>query len=105
MGLVIMLAIPFAITRIEARWTIVAMLLTFPTMMWLYSQVGYQRLLGLPHAIFWTPMVVWLWMPRDKWRVKEILGGKWVLALFAVMTVPFVMDYADVARYLMGERL
>lgn len=105
MGLVIMLAVVFVFTRLEARWTLVAMALTVPAMLWLYNQVGYQRILGLPHVMFWTPLVVWLWMRRDKWRVKETLGGKWVLVLFTVMVISLVMDYADVARYLMGERL
>ena len=105
MGLVIMLAVVFVFTRVEARWTLVAMALTVPAMLWLYSQVGYQRILGLPHVIFWTPLVIWLWMRRDKWRVKETLGGKWVLVLFTVMVISLVMDYTDVARYLMGERL
>ena len=27
---------------------------------WLYEQVGYVRLLGLPHLIFWTPVFVWV---------------------------------------------
>jgi len=105
MGLVIMLAIPFAFVRVEARWTIVVMALNVVFMMWLYSRFGYQRILGLPHVLLWTPLAIYLWRRRDQWRVRQTLSGKWIVALFTIMVVSLVMDYADVARYLMGERL
>ncbi len=104
MGLVFALALPFALFRAEARWMLLVMLLTFPTMMWLYSQVGYVRLLGLPHVVFWTPLVIYLWRRREKWRVRETIAGKWILLLFATMLVSLAFDYTDVARYLLGDR-
>ncbi len=105
MSAVIVLAVPFAFTRVEARWTLLVMALVFPFMMWLYAQFGFQRILGLAHVVFWTPLAIYLWRRRDQWRVRQTLGGKWILALFMTMSVSLVMDYADVVRYLMGERL
>jgi len=105
MGAVIVLAVPFAFTRVEARWTLLVMALVFPFMMWLYAQFGFQRILGLAHVLFWTPLALYLWRRRDRWRVRETLGGKWILVLFTTMSVSLVMDYADVVRYLMGERI
>ena len=52
MGLVLLLAVPFAPKRPEARWTLLAMIGVFPFMMWLYSTFGYQKILGLPHVVF-----------------------------------------------------
>ncbi len=105
MGVVLLASILFVRTRVEARWTLVALALTFPFMMWLYSRFGYQRILGLAHVIFWTPLVIYFWRRRAHWRVRETLGGKWVLLAFSTMCVSLVMDYADVVRYLLGERI
>ncbi len=104
MGAAFALAIPFAFTRVEARAALLVMALTFPAMIAAHSLIGYSRLLGLVHVVFWTPFAIWLWRRRDSWRVRETLGGKWIVLLFAIMLVSLVFDYADVARWLMGER-
>lgn len=105
MGLVLLLAMPFAFKRAEARWTIVAMMCVFPFMMWLYCRFGYQRILGLPHVLFWTPLVIYIWSRRRTWQVKETLAGKWVFLAFGTMCTSLVIDYVDVARYFMGHRI
>ena len=104
MGLVLMLAFPFAFVRREARWAVLVILLTLPSMVALHHAMGYVRLLGIVHVVFWTPFVIYLWRRRDKWRVKETLSGKWLLVLFLTMIVSLTFDYADVARWLFGER-
>lgn len=104
MGLVFMLAIPFAFSRPEARWALVCMALTFPAMMWFYSQVGYVRLLGLVHVIFWTPLLVYLWMRRAQWDVRNTLAGKWIALLFTTILASLIIDYIDVLRYIAGDR-
>lgn len=105
MGVVLLLAVPFAIKRAEARWTIIAMFCVFPLMMWFYSRFGYQRVLGMAHVIFWTPLVIYFWLRRCEWRVKETLGGKWILVVFITMCTSLVIDYVDVIRYFMGHRI
>ena len=104
MGLVFLLAIPFAFFRVEARWALLAMALTVPAMLWLYSEVGYVRLLGIVHIVFWTPLAIYLWMRRDQWRVKVTLSGKWIAVLFATIMVSLAFDYTDVVRYALGDR-
>jgi hypothetical protein len=104
MGLVLVLAIPFAFSRVEARWAVLVMALTFPAMIALHGAVGFVRLLGIVHVIFWTPFVIYLWRRRAQWRVRETLSGKWIVLVFATMVVSLVFDYADVARWLLGER-
>lgn len=104
MGIVLMLAAPFSIVRTEARWAALVMLLSLPAMIALHDAVGYVRLLGLVHVVLWTPFVIYLWQRRDKWRVGETLSGKWIALLFATMIVSLAFDYADVARWLLGER-
>ncbi len=103
-GVVGLLSLPFAFVRAEARWTLFVIILTFPAMMWLYSKVGYVRLLGIVHVILWTPLAIYLWRRRDQWRVRETLAGKWIALFFATILVPLAFDYTDVVRYLLGDR-
>jgi hypothetical protein len=104
LSLVLMLAFPFALVRKEARVAALVVALTFPAMIALYSLIGFVRLLGIVHVVFWTPFVIYLWRRRDDWRVKESLSGKWLVLLFLTMIVSLAFDYADVVRWLLGER-
>ncbi len=104
MGIVLAFSIPFSLKRVEARWALLVMVLSAPAMIALHAAIGYSRLLGIVHVVLWTPFVVWLWRRRDRWRVKETLSGKWIALVFATMIVSLAFDYADVARWLLGER-
>ncbi len=105
MGLVILLAIPFLITRKEARWTLLSMVFVIPLTLWMYKEFGYSRLLGLPHIIFWTPLLIYLFSRKDRWQVRSTLGGKWILLLICTISISLVMDYINVARGLFGQLL
>jgi hypothetical protein len=72
-------------------------------MQWLYAQVGYVRLLGLPHVIFWTPLVIYfIRRLRDPSITAPFRQVIWLLLSTMIISLGF--DYADVARYLLGER-
>ncbi len=77
MGLGLILSVPFAFIRAEARRAVLVMFLTFPAMVALHSAVGFVRLPGVVHAVIWTPFF-YLWRRRRHWRVRETLSGKWV---------------------------
>lgn len=104
MGVVLMLAFPFAVVRQEARVAALVVALTFPAMVGLHSLIGYVRLLGIVHVVLWTPFLFYLWHRRGGWRVKETIVGKWILVLFGTMIVSLAFDYSDVVRWLLGER-
>jgi hypothetical protein len=70
----------------------------------LYSQIGYSRLLGLAHVIFWTPVLVYLVRRHAQWRVGQTLSGKWIVLSVMVLTVSLAFDYTDVIRWILGER-
>ena len=72
------------------------------SMQWFYGQVGFVRLLGLPHLIFWVPLGIYL--------IARLRGGAYrglplaILAVFLVsIGISLTFDVVDVARYLMGE--
>lgn len=104
MGLAFLPALFFAFSRREARLALLVMALNLPFMLWLYAQFGYVRLLGLPHVILWTPLAIELWRSRSTWRVKETFAGKWIALLFMTILISLVFDYADVIRYIAGDR-
>ena len=94
----------FSFVRVEARWVLAGFLLGAVAMLGLYSQIGYSRLLGIAHVIFWTPVLVYLLRRRGRWRVKETLSGKWIVLAVTVLTISLAFDYTDVIRWVLGER-
>ncbi len=99
----------FIIGRRDARWylrpepavVVVTMVANVLFMGWLFEQVGYVRLLGLSHVIFWTPLLIWLWRRRQGIEGRVLRGYVWTVGL--TNTVSLVIDYVDVARYLAGD--
>jgi hypothetical protein len=70
---------------------------------WLYDQMGYVRLLGLPHIIVWTPLAIYLavLLRRDdmpKWPRRIMV------VVLATIVISLAFDYVDALRYLLGER-
>ncbi len=92
------------IRRPEAKWVLIAMAGNVLFMNWLFAEFGYQRILGLAHVVFWTPLLIYLWMRRQNWGLQTT-AGKWLAVLFATNLTSLAVDYIDVARYLAGERL
>jgi hypothetical protein len=89
--------------RTEARWVIGAFLLNGIFMSWLHGATGYTRLLGLSHVIFWTPLLVYLFLRLPAIQARTAYGI-WVRVLMATNGISLVVDYVDVVRYLLGER-
>ncbi len=90
-------------TRLTAIITVVASFIAGLGVSWLYDKLGYVKLLGLPHIILWTPLVIYLYgqirrgdMPQWPKRI--------MVAVLAVFVVSLVFDYVDAARYVLGER-
>lgn len=99
------IALPFAFTRSEARVILVAFFLAAVFMMWLAGAYGYERILGLAHVVFWTPLVIYLIARYRNGDVpRTSLYGRYVLVVILTNTASLVIDYVDVARYLLGER-
>jgi hypothetical protein len=86
-----------------ARWVLAAWIGNVVFMSILYELNGYNRLLGLSHVIFWTPLVLWLFRRRAALREPRPFGV-WVVLLVATNSVSLVIDYVDVLRYLLGDR-
>ena len=101
---ILLASIVFAFFRREALVIFIAGALGAAATLAIYSQVGYVRLLGLGHTLFWTPAVIWLWMRRSSWRVAETWSGKYIALAFTVMVISLAFDITDVGRWILGER-
>ena len=70
---------------------------------WMYDHLGYVRLLGLPHILFWTPLAIVLWQNIKRADMPSWPRGiMWVV--LAVVAISLAFDYIDVLRYIMGTR-
>lgn len=69
----------------------------------MYEYMGYVKLLGLPHVIFWVPLVIYL---LGQTRKPDLPAWPRRIMLFAiaVIVVSLAFDITDVIRYLLGER-
>lgn len=69
----------------------------------MYAQMGYVKLLGLPHIIIWTPLAVYLFV-----RFRDPQMPPWprriIAVVLATLAVSLAFDYVDVVRYMLGER-
>ena len=90
-------------TRLTGFITLVTSVLGGVGVTWLYDQMGYVKLLGLPHVIFWTPIVFYLY--RQIKHADVPIWPKRIMVVIALtIVISLVFDYADVARWLLGER-
>jgi hypothetical protein len=103
-------ALAFIAQRTPEGWRVrfesLAIFLSFVAaaafMTWLYAQVGYVRLLGVAHLVFWTPVYAWVLLHRRTLQ-REGLFGKYVLLYLVVAGISLVIDLIDLIRYLMGD--
>jgi hypothetical protein len=90
-------------SRVAGIVTLVASVVAGASVAWMYGQMGYVRLLGLPHLIFWTPLAIYLWR-----QIKRADMPVWPRRLMSVtlviIAISLVFDYTDTARWVLGER-
>lgn len=67
-----------------------------------HDQVGYVRLIGLPHIVVWTPLAVYL-HARRKHLSSPPQVRRAVNVFMATIVVSLAFDSVDAARYLLGE--
>ena len=103
-------ALLFAVRRENERWRFraepLAIVFSFLAaavfMGWLYERVGYVRLLGLAHVLFWGP--VWFWIFRRRRAIgTHTVFGKYVRLYLAIAGASLVIDTLDVIRYFVGD--
>ena len=90
-------------TRLAAILCVIAALTgSFATGM-LYMKLGFVKLLGLPHIIVWTPLVVYLFLKIRSPEVGKV--AKVIMCVISlVILISLMFDYFDVISYVLGDR-
>ena len=89
-------------TRVTAIITLLASGLAAFAIMSMYDKIGLVRLLGLPHIILWTPLVIYL--IKQYQRADMPSAPKWIIRIIsATIVISLVFDYYDVIRYFLGD--
>lgn len=100
---------PFALifwrqTRMIGIIALVTSLIAAIAIDYMYKQMGYVKLLGLPHIIMWTPLIVYLIIQNR--RHDFAVWPKRILSfIIVIIGVSLVFDYVDAVRYFMGNTL
>lgn len=103
-------ALLFVVGRREGRWQVrpepIAIVVSFVAaglfMGWLYAQVGYVRLLGVAHLVFWGPVWAWI-LSRRRAIGTGSLFGKYIHLYLVVAGASLLIDAIDVIRHLLGD--
>jgi hypothetical protein len=69
----------------------------------IFSQLGYVRLMGLGHIIFWTPIVFYLYRQQARLGMPT-LPVRIIRAIILTVSISLIFDYIDLARYILGDR-
>lgn len=104
-------AVPFVVGREGGRFRIrpeaVAILLSFVAagiaMGRLYEAVGYVRLLGLAHLVFWGPVYAWILLVRRQRHPLRSVFGAYLHFYLAIAGISLAIDAIDVGRHLAGD--
>lgn len=91
----------------ETRLTAVIIALTHTlngfAVMYLFNWLGYVKLLGFPHLIFWGPLV-WYLVRLVRRETLPVWASRILWVLIATLAISLVFDLVDTIRYVLGER-
>ena len=91
----------FFLRRVQARWTAAAMACNLVGMLALIRLYGTGHHLALPHVVFWSPLLVYLFLQRRR-ILEKTPFGIWVMLLVATDSVSLLLDYRAVFNWLTG---
>lgn len=91
----------FSFTRPEARWLLLGFILSGVAAMGLGMTIGWNKLWGVTHLVFWTPVVIY-YIRRWPLVEKRSVFGVWFVLALATMIVSLVFDAKDAVEYLVG---
>lgn len=85
--------------RVQARWAAAAMACNLVAMLTLVRIYGTGHHLALPHIVFWSPLLVYLILQRQR-ILEKTRFGIWVVLMFATDSVSLLLDYRTVFKWL-----
>jgi hypothetical protein len=92
------------IRTIEGQMALAGLMIGFMIMWGIYVKKGFVRLLGLGHLIGWTPLMIWYAKVISEGKAEGVFEY-WLMAVLIVNGISLVIDFVDVVRYSMGDKL
>lgn len=90
-------------SRCEGKVILASSIVVSVLMLLWHSQVGYTRILALPHILIWTPLLVYLYARRK--NLASPARVCWITTILVLtIVVSLAFDITDVIRYILGER-
>ncbi len=90
-------------TRITGAITVAASFASGYALNLMFNAMGLVRLLGLPHILIWTPLVIYLIAQLRRPDIPKL--PRWIMIIvIGFLLVSLAFDYADLMRYILGER-
>jgi len=71
---------------------------------YIFNAMGYVKLLGLPHLVFWIPTVVFLTAQQSRGDMT-IWPRRIIWLIMTVICISLAFDIIDVVRWVLGERV
>ncbi len=90
-------------TRLTALITLIASILAAVSINLMYMQMGYVKLLGLPHLILWGPLVFY-YLAQFRRADLPIWPRRIMWFILIVIAISLAFDVFDVLRYILGDR-
>lgn len=88
----------------EGKFALIAMIGSMIVMQVIYSKYGFVRLLGLGHILFWVPFVTWNFVQLSKTTSINDNFRVWLISVTVFNSLSLLLDFADVVRFLRGEK-
>ena len=90
-------------SRREGKVILASSIVLAVLMLLWHSQVGYTRIVALPHILIWTPLLVYLYARRNN-LASPSLVRRMTTVLVLTIVVSLAFDFTDVILYILGER-
>ena len=82
---------------------VAASILTGAAVYGMFRQMGYVKLLGLPHLLIWGPLAFYLFRKQAKDAMS--IAARWIIRVILVtLLISLAFDVVDVLRYILGDR-
>ncbi|MGI9365180.1 MAG: hypothetical protein ACR2O8_08355 [Rhizobiaceae bacterium] len=84
-------------------YLLISTVLAAITIVWMHSQMGMVRLLGIVHIVLWPPMIINAWKRLRNGPLAK-LQTVFMAILIITCILAMVCDFYDVARWQIGQR-
>ena len=102
MGIVLALgSLVFAFFKVEARWLLLAFVVSIVATFALGMTIGWNGLWGTTHLVFWTPAAIYMYRRLEGINTNSVYGV-WYLAALATVIISLVFDAKDAVQYLVA---